>query len=92
MFYAQRLTTTATRSRAVQRALVRRISSEPGGPKPAESSTAPKLPGWQIAAVAGVAVAGVYAMFIARPDAVAKSSVPTNQTKNPSQSRDETRK
>ncbi|KAJ4147458.1 hypothetical protein LMH87_001973 [Akanthomyces muscarius] len=75
--------------RTVQRTTVRRVSSGTGGgPSPAESGGAPKFPGWQIGVAGGVAVAGLYAFFIAKPDAVAKSSVPTNQTKNPKQSQD----
>ncbi|KAM3541911.1 hypothetical protein ARSEF1564_005154 [Beauveria bassiana] len=75
--------------RTMQPASIRRISSGSRGPldKPAESSTSPKMPGWRIAAMVGVGVAAFYAMFLAKPDAVAQSSVPTTQTKNPAASR-----
>ncbi|KAJ3483933.1 hypothetical protein NLG97_g7183 [Lecanicillium saksenae] len=92
MLCAKTLTKMATRPglRTMQSLPARRMASGPGGPtKPAESSTAPKMPGWQIAAIAGVAVAGFYSIFIAKPDAVAKSSILTNQTKNPSQAQTE---
>ncbi|KAM3513249.1 hypothetical protein MY11210_003115 [Beauveria gryllotalpidicola] len=75
--------------RTMQNASVRGISSGSRGPvdKPAESSTSPKMPGWRIAAIAGVGVAAFYAMFLAKPDSVAESSIPTTQTKNPAPSR-----
>ncbi|OAA60052.1 hypothetical protein ISF_06063 [Cordyceps fumosorosea ARSEF 2679] len=88
MLSAKYLGAVAARSgpRTVPRASARKISTDSGGPmKPLGSG--PKLPGWQIAAIAGIGVAAFYAMFLATPEKVGKSSVPTNQTKNPSSSR-----
>ncbi|OAA62078.1 hypothetical protein LEL_10742 [Akanthomyces lecanii RCEF 1005] len=73
--------------RTIQRATVRRVTSGAGGgTKPAESGGTPKVPGWQIGVGVGVAVAVLYAFLIAKPEAVAKSAIPTTQTKNRKQS------